>query len=109
MTRIYFVRARLPAPPPPLVVTVPLALPFVVAPTLMRLAVDGIVTDTTFVTYFPFVLLAALLLGWRAAVVVMLVSAAAANFLFMAPRHALFAHAGDTLGAIFFCISSSLI
>ncbi len=63
----------------------------------------------TFVCYFPFVVLAAIFLGRRAAFVVMLGSAAVANFLFMAPRGTLFANAGDTLGAALFCISSSLI
>lgn len=109
LPRFEFVRSRLLAPAPPLLAALPLALPFIIAPTLIRWAVDGVVTGTTFVTYFPFVLLAALLLGWRTAVVVMLVSAPVANYLFMEPRHTLFANAGDTLGAVFFVISSSLV
>ena len=67
------------------------------------------VTGTTFAPYFPFVLIAALLLGWRAAAVVMIGSAVVANFLFMEPRHTLFARPDDTLGAVFFVISSSLL
>jgi two-component sensor histidine kinase len=88
---------------------IPLAAPFVIAPTLLRFAVDRFVTGTAFVAYYPFVLLAALLLGWRGAVLVMLASAATANFLFMAPRHLLFAEPGDTLGAVFFLVSASMI
>lgn len=109
MTRFEFVRSRLLARPLPFLAAVPLALPLVIAPTVLRLAVDGFVTGTAFVAYYPFVLLAALLLGWRVAVVVMLASATVANFLFMEPRHQLFAELSDTLGAIFFLLSSSLI
>jgi len=109
LTRFEFVRSRLLAPAPPLIVALPLALPFILAPTLVRWVVDGVITGTTFVPYFPFVLLAAVFLGSRAAGVVMLVSAPVANFLFMEPRYTLFANAGDTLGAMFFVIASSLI
>jgi two-component sensor histidine kinase len=109
MTRFEFVRSRLLAPPLPFLAGLPLALPFVVAPTVLRLAVDGFVTGTVFVAYYPFVLLAALILGWRMAVVVTLASAIVANFLFMEPRHLLFAEVSDTLGAISFLLSSSLI
>ena len=59
MTRFEFVRSRLLARPLPFLAGFPLALPFVVAPTVLRLAVDGFVTGTVFVAYYPFVLLAA--------------------------------------------------
>jgi two-component sensor histidine kinase len=109
MTRFEFVRTRLLAPPPPLIAAVPLALPFVIAPTLLRLAIDRIVSGAAFVAYYPFVLVASLLFGWRVAVIVVVTSAIVANFLFIAPRHELFAGQGDTLGAILFAVSSGLI
>lgn len=109
MTRFEFVRSRLLAPPPPFVASLPLALALVVVPTVLRLAVDTVVTGTAFSAYYPFVLLSALLFGTRTAVVVMLASTLVANFLFMEPRYILFAHVGDTLGALSFLLSSSLI
>jgi two-component sensor histidine kinase len=109
MTRFEFVRSRLLAPPPPPLHAVPLALPFIAAPTAVRWLIDPLDTGTAFVAYYPFVLLAALLLGWRTAAIVMMGSAVVANFLFMEPRYVLFAGPSDTLGAAFYCISSSLI
>lgn len=82
---------------------------FVAAPTLVRLATDQVITGTAFATYYPSVLMAALLIGWRGATGVAVTSAVLANFLFMEPRYILFASVGDTLGAAFFLLSCSMI
>ena len=86
-----------------------LGLIFVAAPTLLRWAADPVITDTAFVTYSPFVLAAAIFIGWEGAVGVALISTLVANFLFMAPRYILFANPGDTLGAAFFLASSGML
>jgi two-component sensor histidine kinase len=108
MTRLKIIRSRLIAGPPALPATLALALIFVGAPTLLRLAADRLITGTSFVTYYPFVLVAAIFIGWRGALGVALVSAMLANFLFMAPRYILFANLGDTLGTACFLVASSM-
>ena len=52
-------------------------------PTLIRAAVDGIVTGCEFSVYQPFVLVAAVLMQWRYAAAVALASVGLADYLFM--------------------------
>jgi two-component sensor histidine kinase len=109
MTRLHFLRGRiLAAPPRGLAGLFCMALA-VALPTFARAGIDSWVTGTTFVAYYPFVLLSAIVLGWRRALVVTLLSAAVANFLFMSPRFTFFAGSGDTAGAVSFVFSSLLI
>ena len=108
MTRFQFVRARLVAPPRGLT-ALGWLVAAVVAPTLLRLTIDPWVIGTTFVAYFPFVLLAALFLGSRSAMLATVGSAVAANFLFMEPRYIFFAGLKDSAGALLFVISSLLM
>jgi len=108
MTRLHFVRSRLLTAPSGQAAVLYTAMA-VVAPTLIRALLDGFVTGTTFVAYYPFVLVSAMFLGWRSAVVATLASAATANFLFMEPRYTLFHGAHDTTGAVLFVFSSLLI
>ena len=108
VTRFKFVRSRLLAGPPNLAWRLSLALLFVGMPTLLRMAIDPVITGTSFVTYYPFVLAAALVIGRNAAAGVMLADALLANFLFMEPRYELFAKAGDTIGVMFFLVSCSM-
>lgn len=109
MTRLDFVKARLLAAPP----TGASALAYnglaVALPTIVRASIDNVVSGTTFVAYYPFVLLSALFLGWRNAVWVTVASAVVANFLFMVPRYSFFHAFTDTFGAVLFIISSALI
>jgi two-component sensor histidine kinase len=109
MTRLHFVRSRLLAAAPSGQTAILYALSAVVVPTLIRASIDGLVSGTTFVAYFPFVLLSAMFLGWRNAIVVTLASAVIANFLFMEPRYTFFAGSHDTTGAVSFVFSSMLI
>ena len=109
MTRLNFVRSRLLAPPPraaDAIVFIGLAI---VVPTLLRVAIDGLVTGTTFVAYYPFVLISAMFMGWRHASVVALGSAIVANFLFMAPRYTVFAGPDDISGAVSFLCAAMVI
>ncbi|NEX95158.1 HWE histidine kinase domain-containing protein [Caulobacter sp. 17J65-9] len=108
MTGIEFIRAHLLGRPAP-AVSAALAVAAVATPTAIRLAIDSVVADVTFVTYYPFVLAAALFLGWRPAALVALGSAVTANLLFMAPRYVFFARTGDTAGVLFFLLSCGLI
>jgi two-component sensor histidine kinase len=104
-----FIRSRLLAGPPKLSLSLAIAVICVAAPTLLRWLADPVITGTAFVTYYPFVLLAAIFIGWGGAMGVALASAMLANFLFMAPRYILFAHVGDTLGTTCFLVSSGMI
>lgn len=109
MTRLHFVRSRLLAAPPrgPAALLYP-ALAIAI-PTLIRTLLDGFVSGTTFVAYFPFVLVSAMFLGWRYALVVTLASAAVANFLFMEPRYIFFSGSRDTTAAVLFVFSSMFL
>ena len=108
MTRLHFVRSRLLAAPPRGQAAVLTALA-IATPTLIRAMLDGFVSGTTFVAYFPFVLVSAMFLGWRNALVVTLASAAVANFLFLEPRFTLFNGSRDTTAALLFVFSSLLL
>ncbi|HEY2750888.1 DUF4118 domain-containing protein [Phenylobacterium sp.] len=109
MPHVQLVKARLLASP----ASTPLAFFWAAAaamtPTLIRASLDGLVADTTFPTYFPFVLLAAIFLGWRPAMFTAALSALAANYLFMGPPHELFATVQDTAGTLVFLTSAIAI
>ena len=109
MIRLGFVNARLAGPPPAAGVAVAYAFAMVATPTVIRASIDAIVSDTTFVAYYPFIVLSALLLSWRTAAAVTIASALVANFLFMEPRYVFFATATDTIGTFFFVLCSLLI
>jgi K+-sensing histidine kinase KdpD len=81
-----------------------------VVPTLIRLAVDHVVSDVTiFPAYFPFVMAAATFLGWRSAVVAAVLSALAANYMFMGPRFQFSAAAADIAGTLLFLASAGVV
>jgi K+-sensing histidine kinase KdpD len=78
-----------------------------VVPTLIRLAADHVVSDVTiFPAYFPFVLAAATFLGWRSAIVTTILSALAANFMFMGARFAFSTAATDIGSTLLFLVSA---
>jgi K+-sensing histidine kinase KdpD len=81
-----------------------------VVPTLIRLALDHVVSDITiFPAYFPFVLAAATFLGWRSAIVATILSALAANFMFMGERFAFSAAAPDMVSIVLFLLSAGAV
>jgi hypothetical protein len=64
------------------------AIAAVATPTIVRAAIDGVVTGCEFTPYLPFVLLSAILLGWRQAGTVALASVAILGGLFSGPLNA---------------------
>lgn len=78
-------------------------------PTIIRGTFDGMVEGLGFSTYFPFVLLAAILLEWKLATIVSLASAVFADALFVGPRYELFEGPADVFGVVTFLVGSSLI
>jgi hypothetical protein len=78
-------------------------------PTLYRLSLNGMVMGIGYCPYLPFVLLSALLLGWKRAAAVTLVSAVVADALFVGPRFQLFEGSTAMLGDLGFLAASALI
>lgn len=109
MIHVGFVRARLSAPPPSHLSALAYGCVMVAAPTALRAIIDPLVSGTTFVTYYPFILLAALLMAWPHAMMIAMASAIVANFLFMAPKYSLLATTSDTIGTFLFVACSTLI
>jgi hypothetical protein len=81
----------------------------VALPTIVRAAVSGSITGCEFTPYLPFVLLAAILLGWRQAGAVALVSVAILGGLFVGPQAAITQKACFISGAGVFLASSAVI
>ena len=86
-----------------------LAVAAVALPTLYRLSLTGMVMGIGYCPYLPFVLLSALLLGWRHAAAVALVSVIVVDALFVGPRFQLFEGPTDMLGDLGFLVVSGLI
>jgi K+-sensing histidine kinase KdpD len=81
-----------------------------VVPTLIRLALDHVTSDLTiFPAYFPFILAATNLLGWRSGVVVAILSAFAANYMFLGPRFAFSAALPDIVSTLIFLVSAGAV
>jgi hypothetical protein len=78
-------------------------------PTLIRGSLDSVVVGIGFAPYFPFALLAAILLGWRQAAVVALASAVIADALFVGPRYELLNEPTDVFGVVVFLVGTALI
>src|SRR6478672_10972289 len=75
-----------------------IALAAVALPTLYRVSLDGLVTGIGYCPFLPFVLLSALMLGWRRAALVAVASVAIADFLFVGRRIQLLEGPTDMLG-----------
>ena len=78
-------------------------------PTSIRVAVSGVVTGCEFTPYLPFVLLSAILLGWRPAALVALAAVAILGGLFGGPPHEHMTQSCFLSGAGIFIASSALI
>lgn len=109
MTRVDFIKTRLLAPPPRGIPGILYGCAAILVPTLIRASIDPLVSGTTFAAYYPFILCAALFLGWQRASGVAVASAVVANFLFMEPRYTFFTGAGDGAGAASFLFSAGLM
>ena len=78
-------------------------------PTLYRMSLDGIVMGIGYCPYLPFVLFSAVLLGWRQAAVIALISVAVVDVLFVGQRFHLFEGPTDMFGDLGFLVASALI
>jgi hypothetical protein len=81
----------------------------VALPTIARAAVNGVVTGCEFTPYLPFVLISAILLGWKEAVAVAMVSVALLGGLFFGSPHAIYQGTCFQTAAGIFLASSALI
>jgi len=81
----------------------------VALPTVLRMAVDDHVTGVAFSPYIPFVLLTALMLGWRFAAPVAFASVAIADLMFIDPRYVPIAGPTDVFGMVIFLLTATLI
>ena len=86
-----------------------LALAVVAVPTAIRVGVDGVVTGIAVTPYFPFMMLAAILLAWWAAGLVALVSATIADILFIGPPNQFLETPTDLFAVGMFLLGSGLM
>src|SRR4051794_26513620 len=85
------------------------AIAAIVLPTIIRSLVDEDVSGVAFSPYIPFVLLTAILTGWRYAALVTVASAIVADLLFIDPRFQPLAGPTDAFGISVFFASGALI
>lgn len=109
MTRITFIkRAILAGPSGPLTVITTVALA-VTIPTLIRLVTGPHIGQSAiFAVYFPAVMLATVLLGWRFGLVTTGLSALAASYFFMPPVLSL-SMSGADVGSVVYFIAAALL
>lgn len=110
MTRIGFVKRAILAPPRPIWRDGLYVFAAIAVPTLLRLAIDPLILGRLpYITYFPTVMLAAVLLGWRAATLAAVGSAIAANTLFSIARTPTWTVGEVLTGVLLFAIGSAVI
>lgn len=80
------------------------ALLAILAPTLMRAALDRWISGLPFLTFFPALLVATVVLGWRWGVVVLIGSSVAASYMFQPPFMTLALDAKQIVGTICFIV-----
>jgi hypothetical protein len=85
------------------------AIAAVAVPTMLRFAVRGSVTGCEFTPYLPFILIAAILLGWWQAAGVALASVAVLGGLFVGPQAAMAQRDCFESGAAVFLASSAVV
>ncbi|MCL6699851.1 DUF4118 domain-containing protein [Sphingomonas sp. NSE70-1] len=88
---------------------VPWAVLAVALPTFIRAAIDGAVVGVAVTPYVPFVVLAALFLGWQWGALVAVVAAAVSDALFIGPPNQFLEGPSDWAAMSFFFVSSVLI
>ena len=77
--------------------------------TFIRCLVDSAISGVALSPYLPFVVMAALLIGWRPAVATALASAAVADMLFIDPRYVPMAGPTDLFAIAVFLVCAALI
>lgn len=81
----------------------------IVLPTILQLSLERTVWGAGLLVYFPFVMLAAILLEWKAATIIMLVSALLADWLFGGPHHRLLQQPSDMFEVAMFLSGLTVI
>ena len=81
----------------------------VMLPTFVWIVLEGTVKADAFTPYFPFVVLAALFLGWKLAAAVALASSATVDALFIGPPNQLLEGGEDLIAVAAFLAGSILI
>ena len=81
----------------------------VTVPTLIRMAASNFVSGCELTIYLPFVLIAAMFLGWRYATATALSSAVVAEVVIMGRHHGEFMNACDMYAVIVLLVSSAAI
>ena len=81
----------------------------VALPTLYCLSLDSMVMGIGYCPYLPFILLAAVLLGWKQATGIAIVAVVVADALFIGPRYQLIEQSTDMLGDFGFLVASATI
>ena len=103
------VRSLLEAPLVTGIQALPLAMLAVAVPTFIRSALDGTVVGVAVTPYVPFVLLAALFLGWGTATAIAIFDAAIADALFIGPPNQFLEGPSDLAAVGFFLASAAMI
>jgi two-component sensor histidine kinase len=85
------------------------ALTAIAVPTMVRFAIPPFADRLPYLTFFPAVLVAAIFLGWRWGLFVVVGCAVAADYFFMRPVFRWSMSAENLLGTVFFFISAGLI
>ena len=98
MGRTRFLRRLLLAPPLSGALAIACTIALIGLPTLIRYSVKGMVMGVECLTYCPFVLLSAILMGWRYTAVVAVGSALICDYLFIGAPHQLFESDADFFG-----------
>jgi hypothetical protein len=98
MGRTRFYRRWLLAPPLSGKFAIACSAAAIAIPTLLRQSVDGMVMGVDCLPYCPFVLISAILMGWRYATVVAIASALVCDYLFMGVHHQLLETRTDWFG-----------
>ena len=110
MTRIGFVKRGILAPPRPIWLAALYVIAAIAVATLLRLAVDPLILGRLpYITYFPAVMLSAVLLGWRPATLIAAGSAIVANALFSFARTPPWTVAEMLTGVLLFALASAVI
>jgi K+-sensing histidine kinase KdpD len=109
MAHVEYLKSRALAPAPSVSASLPLAFGAVLAPTLIRWSLQGVIADMPFVFYFPFILVAAVILGWRWAMLTAGLGTLAGDFLFIAPRFELLETKADIAATVAFVLSASVV
>ena len=80
----------------------------VVLPTALRESLDDVVVGMTITPYIPFIILAAIVLGWKQTAIVAAVSAVVADALFIGTRARLFEGTTDLIDIGIFAIAAAI-